>query len=149
MKKIVSLLMLLIVTLSLSSCVLIRVAAGAASLALSSQKEKPPKNYWTDGIPDTIPKFNYGKFIRSSKMVNDDTTYFLEYTGVSKEDIDAYGEALKTAGFDVTTNEDNEFYGVMAMPEDYENINPSVSANMDPSKGTCDVMVTVDNDADQ
>jgi hypothetical protein len=58
-----------------------------------------------DGIPASVPKFEYGTFdtAQSSQMqAGEQTIYSLYYEGVNKADVEAYIEKLKAAGFSIT-----------------------------------------------
>lgn len=58
-----------------------------------------------DGIPASVPKFEYGTFDKeqSSQMqAGNQTIYSLYYEGVDKTNAEAYIEKLKTAGFEIT-----------------------------------------------
>jgi carotenoid cleavage dioxygenase-like enzyme len=60
---------------------------------------------WMDGIPASVPKFEYGTFdaAQSSQIqAGDQTIYSLYYEGVDKTSVEAYIEKLKTAGFEIT-----------------------------------------------
>jgi hypothetical protein len=73
---------------------------------------------WMDGIPASVPKFEYGTFDseQSSKFqAGDQTIYSLYYEGVSKQNVEAYLETLKSAGFGITT--DSASQGVSAAGE--------------------------------
>ncbi|MDO8962934.1 MAG: hypothetical protein Q7W30_00400 [Coriobacteriia bacterium] len=62
---------------------------------------------WLDGIPATVPKFEYGTFDNkqsSSMKAGEQTIYSLYYEGTTKEDVAAYIEKLKAAGFEVTSD---------------------------------------------
>jgi hypothetical protein len=68
-----------------------------------------------DGIPASVPKFEYGTFDKeqSSQMqAGDQTIYSLYYEGVDKASVEAYLEKLKTAGFEIQN--ENAAEGVTA-----------------------------------
>ena len=61
---------------------------------------------WMDGIPASVPKFEYGTFDteQSSKIeAGPQTIYSLYYEGVSKADVEAYIGKLTAAGFEMQT----------------------------------------------
>jgi hypothetical protein len=71
-----------------------------------------------EGIPASVTKFEYGTFDseQSSKMeAGSQTIYSLYYDGVSKQDVEAYLEKLKAAGFGITS--ENSDQGVSAAGE--------------------------------
>jgi hypothetical protein len=162
MKKIACIFISVIFALSLCSCSLLRLAL------YQSQSVKNPNathiDYWQNGIPDTIPKFNYGKYEEtfSSKTTDEDSiSYMLSYSGITKQDIDAYGKALKDAGFSVSTTDGYDDYSVTGMPKDsmpdfsqglspdapldLSSMYPSVSVYLTPSDGSCFISVTLEN----
>lgn len=115
-------------------------------------------DYWQSEIPESIPRFRFGEYDEIGTCKFTDTeciTYMLDYNGVTKEDIDAYGKALKDAGFFVTTTERYDDYCVTGMPKDrdYEPdgpdddsfLYPSVSADFTPPEGSCVVHVSIKN----
>jgi hypothetical protein len=83
----------------------------AAEPAASQQADSGGSGGWMDGIPASVPKFEYGTFDneQSSKMeAGPQTIYSLYYEGVSKADAEAYIEKLKAAGFSITPDNLNQ-----------------------------------------
>jgi hypothetical protein len=157
MKKTAAVLILVVVVISFCSC---SVFQAAVRKTLEERENIPHTDYWQSGIPDSIPRFPYGKYeeIGSFKTTDKECiSYMLTYTGVTKEDIEAYGKALKDAGFDVSTMEGYDDYSVMGMPEGSGDIDammspdddsflyPSVSADLTLSDGSCFVSITIEN----
>ena len=73
---------------------------------------------WMDGIPASVPKFEYGTFdtAQSSQIqAGDQTMYSLYYESVDKTNVEAYIEKLKAAGFSMTTESVTD--GVSAIGE--------------------------------
>jgi hypothetical protein len=73
---------------------------------------------WLDGIPTSVPKFEYGTFdtAQSSQIqAGDQTIYSLYYEGVEKANVEAYIAKLTAAGFTVT--QDTATDGVSAAGE--------------------------------
>jgi hypothetical protein len=71
-----------------------------------------------DGIPASVPKFEYGTFDKeqsSDMKAGDQTIFSLYYEGVDKASVEAYIEKLKSAGFTVTL--DNASEGLSAAGE--------------------------------
>ncbi len=72
---------------------------------------------WMDGIPASVPKFEYGIFDKeqSSQMqAGDQTIYSLYYESVDKTNVEAYIEKLKAAGFGITPDNVTDGVSVMA-----------------------------------
>jgi hypothetical protein len=90
----------------------------APAPAATQQATSGGSGGWMDGIPASVPRFEYGTFDseQSSKMeAGPQTIYSLYYEGVSKPDVEAYLEKLKAAGFGITTENANQ--GVSAAGE--------------------------------
>jgi hypothetical protein len=93
-------------------------AGQAAQPAASQPANSGGSGGWIDGIPASVPKFEYGTFdkAQSSKVeAGPQTIYSLYYEGVSKQDVEGYLEKLKAAGFNITP--DNVSQGVSAAGE--------------------------------
>lgn len=70
---------------------------------------------WMDGIPATVPVFEYGTFTKDQASAFESgsgTVYSLYYEDVQKEDVEAYIGDLEAAGFEMTP--DNTTSGVSA-----------------------------------
>ena len=82
-------------------------SSGAPATAPAAAETAAPAGTggWLDGIPASVPKFEYGTFDKeqSSQMqAGDRTIYSLYYESVDKTSVEAYIEKLKTAGFEIT-----------------------------------------------
>jgi hypothetical protein len=72
---------------------------------------------WVTGIPDAVPKFSFGTIDRKQSSIIEGafgTVFHLCYTGVHREDIDAYAQTLMQKGFAVAKGEIGDTYTLTA-----------------------------------
>lgn len=92
-----------------------------------------------EDVPDFVPPFNYGSLNGqySSKIVYEGTeTYSFQMEGVSEEDVKAYNEALKDAGFENYYAEGEGYITVMGTLQLEGNRSASVMVSLD-ANGLC------------
>lgn len=101
---------------------------------------------WPEGLPGAIPVFNYGTCqtdMTSKYEVEGSVTYYLQFNGVKKEDVESYAKALKDAGFENTITETNDSYSVMGLisKDNYPSL--MVTVSLDAASGNCTVILMV------
>jgi hypothetical protein len=104
-----------------SATVSASAAAATPSPNPTPKTTEPPKGTivdgWIAGIPDYVPRFSYGSIDRRQSSIVEgsiSTVFKLCYTGVLREDVDAYAGALRNKGFDVAAAEIGDTYTLIA-----------------------------------
>jgi hypothetical protein len=105
---------------------------------------KEPLTAWpTADLPPELPEFTYGTFKAdtSAKMtVKNVPTYELTFSGVTKDDVNAYGATITGNGFTCVPTNVNGTYALACTLVHKDNTSTVVSVALT-SDGTCVVMV--------
>lgn len=142
MKKAISVLTLLFfLVILLASCAAVDNTGTAAGAANSKAAVD-----WPNDIPSSLPVFTYGVY-QSDQTTRHDSggvvTYQMQFTGVSREDLEAYEKELRKTSLFVIPAEGEGVYAITTEQVIGDLCIVPVYAYLEESTGTCSLTITV------
>lgn len=101
---------------------------------------------WPNDVPSSLPAFTYGVYQSGQTTRNDSggvVTYQMRFTGVSREDVEAYAEELRKTSLTVIPIEGEGVYIVNTEKVIGDLCIVPVYAYLEEPTGTCSLTVTV------